>query len=272
MLTVPEGADCYAQFPPEEEHLINGLAWVRGQQERGAGGLLHWQCIAGFSRPQRLAALRRLWPGAHCEPTRSDAADAYVWKDDTSVPNTRFQLGTKPTRRNEPADWVNVWNSATTGDYSSIPEDIRVRCYLSLRRISADHLQPVQMERSVSVRWGPTGTGKSRASWHEAGIHGFPKVPTSIWWDGYRGHEHVIIDEFCGRIDISHVLRWFDRYPCNVEVKGGFVPLNATRYWITSNIDPHDWYPDATLEQRDALFRRLTTVEHVTEPINFDDE
>jgi len=35
--------------------------------------------------------------------------------------------------------------------------------------------------------------------------------------DGYRGQEHVVFDEFRGGIDISHVLRWFDRYPVIVE-------------------------------------------------------
>lgn len=70
----------------------------------------------------------------------------------------------------------------------------------------------------------------------------------------------VIIDEFRGVIDISHILRWLDRYPVRVERKGSSMPLKAKNIWITSNIAPREWYPgldEATLE---ALLRRLTNI------------
>lgn len=270
ILTVPLGADCYERFPPTE--LPGGVSWLKGQQELATGGLLHWQVIAGFSKPSRLPSVIRTFPGAHAEPTRSSAADLYVWKDETAVPDTRFELGTKSLRRNNKPDWDSVWTLATTGDFSSIPSDIRVRHYSSLRRIATDHLRPLPLERIVHVLWGQTGTGKSRTAWREGGLDCFPKVPTTVWWDGYRGHECVIIDEFCGNIGITHLLRWFDRYPCSVEIKGGHVPLAARRFYLTSNVNPEQWYPDASLEQQNALFRRFTSVRHVIEPIVFEDE
>jgi hypothetical protein len=107
------------------------------------------------------------------------------------------------------------------------------------------------------VYWGHTGTGKSRRAWDEAGIGAYPKDPRSKFWDGYRNHEHVVIDEFRGGIDISHILRWFDRYPVVVEVKGSSVVLSATHIWITSNIDPRQWYPELDEETLAALLRRL---------------
>jgi len=64
--------------------------------------------------------------------------------------------------------------------------------------------------------------------------------PRSKFWDAYSGHEHVVIDEFRGGIDISHMLRWLDRYPVLVEVKGSSVCLKAGVIWITSNLHPRD--------------------------------
>lgn len=95
-------------------------------------------------------------------------------------------------------------------------------------------------------------------------MDGYPKPPTTVWWDGYLGHRHVVVDEFCGLIGITHLLRWLDRYPCMVEVKGGAVALEAVEFWFTSNIDPREWYSDAnsTEEQRNALFRRFNEVVH----------
>lgn len=66
------------------------------------------------------------------------------------------------------------------------------------------------------------------------------------------------MDEFRGNVDISHLLRWFDRYPLNVEIKGSSVPLKAKKFWITSNLDVYQWYPSLDMETLDALKRRLS--------------
>lgn len=72
-----------------------------------------------------------------------------------------------------------------------------------------------------------------------------------------------MLDEFRGGIDISHILRWTDRYPVQVEIKGSSRPLLATRIWITSNLHPSKWYPDLDPETLAALLRRLTITEFV---------
>jgi hypothetical protein len=120
----------------------------------------------------------------------------------------------------------------------------------------------VAQEKEVYVFWGRTGTGKSKRAWEEATLSAYPKGPTSIWWCGYQGQEHVVIDEFRGQIGISHVLRWFDRYPVSVETKGSSVVLQAKKIWITSNISPDNWYPDLDEETKNALRRRFNQVIH----------
>lgn len=82
------------------------------------------------------------------------------------------------------------------------------------------------------------------------------------WWCGYKNQENVIIDEFRGVVDISHLLRWLDRYPVRVESKGGSRPLLCKTIWLTSNLAPEAWYPDLDVETRDALLRRLTNIIH----------
>jgi hypothetical protein len=121
-----------------------------------------------------------------------------------------------------------------------------------------DNLQPIAQERQVVVYWGPTGAGKSRRAWDEATLDAYPKDPRTKFWDGYRGQENVVIDEFRGGIDIGHLLRWCDRYPVNVEIKGSAVTLKAKKIWITSNLSPNQWYPDLDQETTQALLRRLT--------------
>jgi len=120
---------------------------------------------------------------------------------------------------------------------------------------------PSFVDRRAVVFWGATGTGKSHRAWERAGVGAYSKCPRSKFWCGYRGEESVVIDEFRGGIDISHLLRWLDRYPVRVEVKGSSKPLMAKSYFITSNLHPRNWYPDLDRETYLALERRLEIVE-----------
>jgi len=179
------------------------------------------------------------------------------------VEGSQFEHGQKPVNRSSLKDWETIRNDAIGGRLESIPADVYVRCYQQLRRIESDHLQPAAVEREITCYWGATGTGKSRRAWDEAGFNAYPKDPRSKFWDGYRNHENVVIDEFRGGIDISHMLRWLDRYPCIVEIKGSSTVLAAKKIWITSNLDPRKWYPDLDPETQKALVRRMSITEFI---------
>lgn len=71
----------------------------------------------------------------------------------------------------------------------------------------------------------------------------------------------MIIDDFGPNgIDINHLLRWFDRYKCSVETKGGMVALYATTFIVTSNFEPCDVFTHDGIvnPQLPALLRRIT--------------
>lgn len=224
-------------------------------------GFLHWQLIVNFNRKLRLGGVKDIFGDAcHAELSRSAAATAYVHKDESAISGTRFELGSKPFHRGEPNDWAGIVSAARTGKFDDIPPDVLLRYYGNIKRIRQDHLEPIAMERVVYCFWGNTGLGKSRRAWDEAGLAAYPKDPRTKFWDGYNGQENVVIDEFRGGIDVSHLLRWLDRYPVIVEVKGSSICLVAKGIWITSNISPNDWYPMLDNETKNALLRRLNIV------------
>lgn len=251
ILTIPHHA-----FVP---YLPPSVAYIKGQLERGDNTqYLHWQLLVVFERKCRLSAVKRIFGnGVHAELTKSKAANDYVWKDDTAVEGTRFELGALKLNRNSDTCWTSVFDNAKDGRLDDIPPDIRVRHYGNLRRIGMDYLSPAGMVRQCIVFWGSSGTGKSRRAWHEAGLGAYVKDPLTKFWDGYQGQENVVIDEFRGGISIGHLLRWLDRYPVNVEVKGAAVALKAKCIWITSNLPPQDWYKELDPETLQALLRRL---------------
>jgi hypothetical protein len=170
----------YDWVVPEE--LPGGCTWLRGQQETcPTTGRLHHQVIAGFIQPVRRTAVIRIIGAGHWEATKSAAADEYVWKDATRVAGTQFELGGKPLRRNVATDWDAIRRAAKLGDLDGVPADVYVRYYGALTRIAADHAITPAIERSVSVFWGPTGTGKSKLAWEEAGLSAYCKDPRSKW-------------------------------------------------------------------------------------------
>lgn len=108
--------------------------------------------------------------------------------------------------------------------------------------------------------------GKSRRA-HEELPDAYVKDPRTKWWNGYFGEKDVIIDDFGpGGVDINHLLRWFDRYKCLVENKGGMLPLLADKFVVTSNFHPSDVYKDKEgipHPQTSALERRLNIIHMV---------
>lgn len=242
---------------PLQPEITHPVVFGKGQQEIGESGFRHWQFIIILCEKASLRTIQRLYPGSHAEPSRSKAAESYVWKEETAVEGTRFELGTKPIQRNSKTDWDRIWELAKSGDVISIPANIRIQNYRTIRSIASDYGTPVGYEKTVRVYIGSTGTGKSRRAWDEGGIDSYPKDPRSKFWCGYRGQANVIIDEFRGGIDVGHLLRWLDRYPVIVEIKGSSVVLAATNIWITSNLPIKEWYPGLDDMTFDALLRRV---------------
>lgn len=166
------------------------------------------------------------------------------------------QFGPPPSPETYPGNFSLFFNVR-------IPANVRVVNYRTIRSIASDYSKAVGLERKCMVYWGKTGTGKSRRAWDEAGLDAYCKDPRTKFWDGYTFEKNVVLDEFRGGIDVAHLLRWLDRYPVRVEIKGSSRPFLAEKIWITSNISPVMWYPMLDEETLAALMRRLEVIEFV---------
>lgn len=114
---------------------------------------------------------------------------------------------------------------------------------------------------SVVVYWGRTGSGKTRAVFDNNEVVWV--YPGSGWFDGYDQQEIVLFDDFSGAdFRLPYLLKLLDRYPMQVPIKGDFVAWVPQEIYITSNLDPRTWFPNAHQEHVDALFRRFTNIVH----------
>lgn len=120
---------------------------------------------------------------------------------------------------------------------------------------------PERGEMNVRWFWGPTGTGKTRAAYAEAGPDKWVSSATLQWWDGYDGHKNIIIDDYrrnaCTFVDLLKIL---DRYSYRVPIKGGMLPLLATNIWITAPKPPQVMWEGRTDEELGQLVRRIREV------------
>lgn len=57
----------------------------------------------------------------------------------------------------------------------------------------------------------------------------------------------------------NFLLRMLDRYALSVEVKGGSVPLRATKFIFTSNTPPTEWYRLENMPYGGDPFHKRTT-------------
>jgi hypothetical protein len=253
-------------LPYESYHpffMDDSVRYARGQCEISPTGYWHWHIVVCFHRTQRWSFAKTLaGDNIDIQPVRNrDAAIEYVWKDRTSLPFTRFDHGIVPIRRASRRDWEDVYDNAKEGNFDAIDPSVIVQHYHNLKRIRSDYqTPPVRMSIELFIYWGVTGSGKSTRAYQEAKEDGvYFKSSSNKWWDSYRGEKNVIIDEFQGKVSIDHLLRWVNWLPCLVETKGGTVPLLATTFWITSNVNPRAWWDNVPKAQEEAFARRITS-------------
>lgn len=112
--------------------------------------------------------------------------------------------------------------------------------------------------------WGKTGTGKSFEALKGFGYktHYVHNLNDNGWWDGYRGQEIVVFNEFRGQITFSELLDLCDWVPKTVKRRGREpIPFLAKLIIITSSKPPsevyHQVYENDPLEGWGQLTRRF---------------
>lgn len=258
--------NCDDDFNAKEflEKVKEKANYVVGQLEMGSHR--HVQFYAQFGQPRRLAWVRKnVCDKAHWEIARGTPREnrVYCTKEDTRLEGPwEFGIPTQCGRTtglqeciedlkngvpiHELADrYSEVWVKHGKG-----LTDLRMRLKLDADRRIFEADGP-----ELWVLWGPSGTGKSRyvnQHWPEA----FWKAPYNKWWDGYAGHETVVLDDFndC-HMALTDFQRLIDWYPLWVEVKGGSIPMLAKRYVITSNWHPSEWYRKS--DKHGTIMRRV---------------
>lgn len=269
--------------------LVPDCIW---QKEKGADGTVHFQGYLEASKKTRVTTLKNRVPWlvrSHLEKRRGtpEQARRYCTKEETRIEGPwcfgRMEID-KPLsntrgKRNDLAEVAKHVLSGKKIDDKEIMEEhtnslIRYHKGLkTLEMLVAKKNVPVWRDVNVTVFWGPTGTGKTRYAVESARKLGSYYILSKsnnkqLWWDGYVDQQVLIMDEFRGSwCPFEVLLRILDGHQYQPEQKGGHVVVAYTTVIITSNIDPRCWYSSEKVKDQDPLFRRISNISHVSEPM-----
>lgn len=265
-------AACFTLNNPNTEELENlhntlkDFKYAVYQLERGEQGTAHIQGYAVSAKPKRLGGWKTaIGARAHIEQARGSAQQNkdYCTKEPREA--GPWEYGTMP----HPGSRTDIAGALETikegGSIQEIieahPEEF-VKYHKGL--MAARLIYQPRRNWKTQVLWfyGPTGTGKSRKAYEEYPESYF-KQPSNKWWCGYDGQDSVIIDDY--RRDLctfSELLRLFDRYPMQVETKGGSVQFLAKTIIVTTPKSPRDTWAGRTEEDLGQLLRRIDRIEH----------
>ncbi|AIF76271.1 Rep [Bat circovirus] len=237
---------------------IRAATW---QLEKGeTTGTLHFQGYIQFNKAMRMASVKEILPTAHWTAANGTQEQniAYCNKEDTREqgPWTIGDWADKEAT-NTPLQAVKqaIDQGATELEIAENYFSEYVRYGRGLMQYKLLKTEQRNWQTELLVICGPPGTGKSRVAREMAPDAYYHS--TGQWWDGYCAQRVVIMDDFYGTIPFSQLLRLADRYPTNVERKGGVVPFLSRSIIITSNKKPSEWY-NLLQYNLHALYRRIT--------------
>lgn len=254
--------------PPQNEidfESMRSFKYASWQRERGESGTEHLQGYVELSASVRWKHLQCVLGTAHIEISRGSRQQArdYTRKEESRISGP-WECGVF-TGQGERSDLTEIKRKLDEGvDESTIAEEhfgswCRNRksfmAYKALKSVKRN------FKSRVVVLWGPPGTGKTFYA-HQQGPVYMINSKSYPWFDNYNGIDNVLFDDFYGWVPFHHFLTLLDAYPCQVQVKGGFVNWCPKTIFITSNRAPNTWYTDPNLEQQ-ALMRRIEEIKEM---------
>ncbi|AJP36446.1 replication-associated protein [Avon-Heathcote Estuary associated circular virus 19] len=231
----------------------------------------HLQGYVEYTVSRRLAAVKLSLgsESVHLEGRRGTASEAaeYCEKEDSFAPDgIRFQWGELGGEQGARSDLATVASAVISGKRVEevaleFPTTF-IRYNRGIEKLTNVVRRKEQMRNlrmlKVVVLWGDAGTGKTRTAFELSPDHYIlSQQDGQLWWDGYEGQKHLIIDDFYGWIKWGLFLRILDIYPLQLPVKGGFTIASWDVVFITSNCMPRNWYERGMPAE---LARRLTHI------------
>lgn len=242
------------------------------QKEEGKSKTPHYQIYVEFKNQIALSTIKKLFDNTvHVEARRGTARQAadYCKKDEGRLePWEEFGEMSNQGQRTDLNDLRDVIMSGEKDADTICVENPTAYHQYGRTLMKLEDLLLRKKERSEMTKgywyWGPTGTGKSHKAYNDIILERRYTYPSDNgWWDGYKGQEIVIINDFRGGIPYGELLQMVDKWPYNVRRRNREpAPFISKTVIITSALHPKDVYCNISqLDKLEQLYRRFEVIE-----------
>lgn len=226
---------------------------------------------------------RRFPPGSEIEmlkgtleQTREYIRKEGKWKnskkEDTNLPETFEESGVVPDEhQGQRNDLVALYDMIKDGysNYEILEDDPNYMLQLDKidkcrEIVMYEHFRNKRREMHVEYWCGRTGAGKTSGVVERYGYENVYRVTDyRNPWDGYRGQDVVMFEEFNSDVEITRMLLWLDVHPLDLPCRYNNKVACFTKVFITSNkpLDSQYWYTQKNEpETWRAFLRRIHCV------------
>ena len=249
---------------------------------------LHTHLFIAFPNAVEFDRVKKYFPSAHidfargtCEENRNyirkEGNYAKDKKKETNLSETFEEFGEMPIERqgyrSDLADLIDMIKNGMTNNeiisqcpqYSfNIDKIERVR-----QTIREDKFSKVFRRLETVYIFGKPGTGKTRGVMEKFGYENVYRITDLDHpFDGYKGQDVVIFEEFSSGFRIQDMLNYLYGYPLELPCRYLNKVACFTKVFIISNLRLEDQYVNIQEEHNDtwkAFLRRIHKVQHYTE-------
>lgn len=256
-----------------ENGLPSGVRYAVWQLEKGESGTPHYQGYLELESQRRTSVVEGILGGHAAIFFANGTAEqnkAYCTKPDDRISGP-WELGECSTfsGRKDKSELERIIRQVgADGHTRSVSDDTYFHHGKGLEAVASRKSGPYRPDIFLLTLVGPTRVGKSyavRTRYPDAYVPVYGNC--GVWFDGYRGEEVILLDEFKGQIPLQRLLALLDPYPLRVDTKHGTVAARWKMVLIVSNSHPKDWYEDEKGKRTgeiDALRARLDCMEGIT--------
>lgn len=252
----------------DEKNLIRNSDWIKYGiigEEVGEEGTPHLQGYIELKTKRTLGSMKRHFgERIHWEIRRGNQAQAtdYCKKDGNFI-----EWG-EPKRQGHRNDLDKIRVMASDNGMRMVSATGNLQQIKVAEKFLTYNEEPRDFKPNVIWIYGPSGAGKSRMARELCDSDDiYTKSDNNKWFEGYDGHEYVILDDFRDTwMPITDFLSLIDRYERRVEYKGGSRQMRARNMIITSIMHPETYYAHARNEPQVQILRRIDEIIHIHPP------
>lgn len=253
--------------------------------EVGEKGTYHTHVFIACSNAVRFSTIKNAFEGAHieCANGTSHQNRDYIrkegkWEKDkkkeTNLIDTFEEFGEmpieRPGTRNDLHDLYDMIKAGMS-NYDILEQNPEYM--MNIEKIERAR-QIVREEKykntfrllEVTYLWGATQTGKTRGVMEHYGYENVYRVTDySHPFDGYKGQEIVVFEEFRSSLKIADMLNYLDGYPLELPCRYANKTACYTKVYIITNLPIEAQYLEIQSMHPltwQAFLRRINHIEH----------